>query len=106
MVHIINTNNVKLQNADQSWRKAKCNGLVDKLKINQPCNTSQADVDAIANAMDSADSENKLLNQPNDVSFQPSKEEIAQLMINKYIQQNGGTILNKENKENKKVLFG
>lgn len=112
MIKIINTNNIKLPETNQSWRRATCSSLVDKLDINNPCNTSQADVDAIANAMDNQAEEynmpkqaiiSKQINAP---QINIGKEDVAALMIKNYVEQNGGIILNNEKSKNNQLLLG
>lgn len=108
MIRIINTNKINLNKTNQNWRRAECSNLVDKIEIGNNPTTSQSDVDAIANMMDSQNTEE--INQPIYNCSKWSKEDEMRAMVQDYIKNNGGIPLDnkKENKEktNNKTLFG
>lgn len=93
MIRIVNTNNKRNKingKSDTEWRKAKSQIIPE---LNPDSCVPDSEIDAIAAAMDKADiQQNYELPQINN-NLNPSKEEIAKLMVQQYVKQNGGVPL-------------
>ena len=97
------------QKSDTEWRRAK-NANISNFDTNLEPTTSQADVDAIAAAMDEQpqveSTPQTQAKQPQAPLADPREQDIARMMQN-YVQQNGGLPLEQEQAtKNKRVILG
>lgn len=100
----------------ESWPSSKNAhiSMSSKASNNAQPTTSEFEIDAIASNMDNIEKENKsseIINQNNQNNINscinPTPENMAQIMIQNYIRQNGGVVVQQpviENKNNKLLL--
>lgn len=121
MTEITNTSDSDLNRSyDGKWRESRDAKIQMMSKASGNCSSSvpQSDVDAIANAMDAAeqpqtpiqDQKAPILGDASDLpaqNFMPSKEQAIDAMMQNYVRQNGGIVV-QDNQDTKKdqTLFG
>lgn len=89
MIKITNTNDNRDKidgKSDKEWRKAKSQIIP---KLNSSSCVPDSEIDAIAATMDQPNSEAQDYEIPQH-SINPSKNDVASLMVQQYIRKNGG----------------